>query len=70
MIVRFTSTYDSCHSHDCMIVRFTSTYCGCRGHDCNIVRFTSTYDLCHGHDCITEGKDLLLPMVAVMVMSV
>jgi hypothetical protein len=23
MIVRFTSTYGSCHGHDCMIVRFT-----------------------------------------------
>ena len=41
--VKFTSTYDSCHGHDCMIVRFTSTYdlllpmCGCHGHDCMIV---------------------------------
>jgi hypothetical protein len=40
MIVRFTSTYDSCHGHDCMIVRFTSTYDSCHGHDCMIVRFT------------------------------
>jgi hypothetical protein len=45
MIVRFTSTYGSCHGHDCMIVRFTSTYgsCTCHGHNCMIVRFTSTY---------------------------
>jgi hypothetical protein len=34
MIVGFTSTYGSCHGHDCMIVRFTSTYGGCHGHDC------------------------------------
>ena len=26
MIVGFTSTYDSCHGHDCRIVGFTSTY--------------------------------------------
>jgi hypothetical protein len=25
MIVRFTSTYGSCHGHDCMIVGFNST---------------------------------------------
>jgi hypothetical protein len=25
MKVGFTSTYGSCHGHDCMIVRFTST---------------------------------------------
>ena len=37
MIVRFTSTYGSCHGHDCMIVRFTSTYDSCHGHDCMIV---------------------------------
>jgi hypothetical protein len=43
MIVRFISTYGSCHGHDCMIVRFTSTYGSCHGHDCMIVRFTSTY---------------------------
>jgi hypothetical protein len=42
MIVRFTSTYDGCHGHDCMIVRFTSTYGSCHGHDCMIVGFTST----------------------------
>jgi hypothetical protein len=24
MIVRFSSTYGSCHGHDCMIVGFTS----------------------------------------------
>ena len=41
MIVRFMSTYGSCHGHDCMIVRFTSTYGSCHGHDCMIVRFTS-----------------------------
>ena len=34
MIVGFTSTYDSCHGHDCMIVGFTSTN---HGHDCMIV---------------------------------
>ena len=43
MIVRFTSTYGSCHGHDCMIVGFTSTYDSCHGHDCMIVGFTSTY---------------------------
>jgi hypothetical protein len=26
MIEGFTSTYGSCHGHDCMIVSFTSTY--------------------------------------------
>jgi hypothetical protein len=31
MIVRFTSSYGSCHGHDCMIVRFTSTDGGCHG---------------------------------------
>ena len=41
MIVEFTSTYDSCHGHDCMIVGFTSTYGSCHGHDCMIVGFTS-----------------------------
>jgi hypothetical protein len=41
MIVRFTSTYGSCHGHDCMIVRLTSTYDSCHGHDCMIVGFTS-----------------------------
>ena len=41
MIVGFTSTYDSCHGHDCMIVGFTSTYGSCHGHDCMIVGFTS-----------------------------
>ena len=41
MIVRFTSTYGSCHGHDCMIVRFMSTYGSCHGHDCMIVGFTS-----------------------------
>jgi hypothetical protein len=65
MIVRFTSTYHSCHGHDCMrvgftstygrcpvcmIIRFTSIYGGCRGHDCKTVRFTSTYGGCRGHD--------------------
>jgi hypothetical protein len=55
MIVRFTSTYDSCHGIDCMIVRFTSTYCSCHGHDCMIVGFTSPHDCCHGHDCIIVG---------------
>jgi hypothetical protein len=30
MIVRFTSTYDSCHGHNCMIVGFTSTYGSCQ----------------------------------------
>jgi hypothetical protein len=39
MIVGFTSTYGSCHGHDCMIVGFTSTYVGCHGDDCMIVRF-------------------------------
>jgi hypothetical protein len=43
MIAGFTSTYGSCHGHDCMIVRFTSTYGSCHGHDCMIVGFTSTY---------------------------
>ena len=37
-----TSTYGSCHGHDCMIVGFTSTYGSCHGHDCMIVGFTST----------------------------
>jgi hypothetical protein len=37
----FTSTYGSCHGHDCMIVGFTSTYDSCHGHDCMIVGFTS-----------------------------
>jgi hypothetical protein len=41
MIVGFTSTYGSCHGHDCMIVGFTSTYDSCHGHDCMIVGFTS-----------------------------
>jgi hypothetical protein len=41
MIVGFTSTYGSCHGHDCMIVGFTSTYGSCHGHDCMIVRCTS-----------------------------
>ena len=41
MKVRFTSTYGSCHDHDCMIVRFTSIYGSCHGHDCMTVRFTS-----------------------------
>jgi hypothetical protein len=41
MIVRFTSTYGSCHGHDSMIVRFSSTYGSCHGHDCMIVGFTS-----------------------------
>jgi hypothetical protein len=36
----FTSTYDSCHGHDCMMVGFTSTYGSCHGHDCMIVGFT------------------------------
>jgi hypothetical protein len=36
MIVGFTSTYGSCHGHDCMIVRFTSTYGGCHGHDVEV----------------------------------
>ena len=38
MIVGFTSTYGTCHGHDCMIVGFTSTYGGCHGHDCMIGR--------------------------------
>ena len=50
MIVRFTSTYDSCHGIDCMIVRFTSTYVSCHGHDCMIVGFTSSYGGRRGHD--------------------
>jgi hypothetical protein len=29
MIVRFTSSYGSCHGHDCMIVVFTSTNGSC-----------------------------------------
>ena len=41
MMVGFTSTYGSCHGHDCMIVRFTSTYGSCHGHDCMIVGFNS-----------------------------
>ena len=41
MIVGFTSTYGSCHGHDCMIVGFTSIYGSCHGHDCMIVRCTS-----------------------------
>ena len=41
MIVGFTSTYGSCHGHDCMIVGFTSTYGSCHGHDCMIVGCTS-----------------------------
>jgi hypothetical protein len=41
MIVGFTSTYCSCHGHDCMIVRFMSTYGSCHGYDCMIVGFTS-----------------------------
>jgi hypothetical protein len=41
MIVRFTSTYGSCHADDCMIVGFTSTCVSCHGHDCMIVGFTS-----------------------------
>jgi hypothetical protein len=45
MIVRFISTYDSCHGQDCMIVGFTSTYDSCHGHDCMIVRLISTYDI-------------------------
>jgi hypothetical protein len=48
MIVRFTSTYHSCHGHDCMRVGFTSTYGRC--HVCMIIRFTSTYGGCRGHD--------------------
>jgi hypothetical protein len=48
MIVKFTSTYGSCHGHDCKTVGFTSTYDDC--HDCMIVGFTSTYDGGHGHD--------------------
>ena len=34
MMVRFTSTYGSCHGHDFLKVGFTSTYGGCHGHDC------------------------------------
>jgi hypothetical protein len=49
MIVRFTSTYDGCHGHDCMIVGYTSTYDRCHGHDCKIVGFTSTYNTCHNN---------------------
>ena len=41
MKVRFTSTYDSCHGHDCMLVGFTSPYDSCHGHDCMKVGFTS-----------------------------
>jgi hypothetical protein len=55
MIVGFTSTYGSCHGHDCMIVGFTSTYGSCQDHDCMIVGFTSTYGSCHGHDCMKVG---------------
>jgi hypothetical protein len=40
MIEWFTSTYGSCHDHDCMIVRFTCTYDSCNGHDCMIVGCT------------------------------
>ena len=50
MIVRFTSTYDSCHGHVCMIVRLTSTYDSCHGHDCMKVGCTSRYGGCRGHD--------------------
>ena len=42
MIVRFTSTYGSCHDHDCMTVRFKSTCGNCHSRDCMIVGFTST----------------------------
>jgi hypothetical protein len=42
MIVTFTSTYGSCHGHDCIIVKFTSTYAACHGHDCMIVGFSMT----------------------------
>ena len=41
MIVRYTSTYGSCHGHDCMMVGFTSTYGSCHGHGCMIVGFSS-----------------------------
>ena len=33
MIVGLTSTYGSCHCHDCMIVGFTSTNGSCQCHD-------------------------------------
>jgi hypothetical protein len=55
-MIGFTSTYGSCHGHDCMIVGFTSTYGSCHGHDCLIVRFTISYDGCHGHDCMLIGS--------------
>jgi hypothetical protein len=55
MIERFTSTYGSCHDHDCMIVGFTCTYDSCHGYACMIVGFSSTYDSCHGIDCMQVG---------------
>jgi hypothetical protein len=36
MMVRFTSTYGSCHGHDYMIVGFTSTSDRGHGIDCMI----------------------------------
>ena len=68
MIVRFPSTYGSCHGHDCMIVGFTSAPDSCHGHDCIIVRFTSTYGICHGQVIVVWYNGLLLHMVAVMIM--
>ena len=29
-MIGFTSTYGSCHGHDCLIVRFTISYGGCQ----------------------------------------
>jgi hypothetical protein len=37
VIVGVTSTYGSCHGHDCVKVGVTSTYDSCHGHDCVIV---------------------------------
>ena len=69
MIVRFSSTYGSCHDHDC--VRWydlpRTTYVSCHGHDCMIVRFSSTFDSCHCHDCMIVGFTSTLYMIAVMV---
>jgi hypothetical protein len=65
MIVGFTSTYGSCHGHDCLIVRFTISYDCCHGHDCMLIGCTSRYVGYRGHDY--NGNLIVLYNIFVVV---
>ena len=49
-LISGSSTYGSCHGHDCMIVGFTSTYVGCHGHDCMTATIGRSKSYNHDHE--------------------